>query len=271
MGHIKLKPSKEFKLKFDPKELKGIKIPEESKAFIREYIKSDKLSDDHDLDIMVILEDRITFGFDYLFAKTKRLVIEINPVTVFYSNAIMSSGMLQHYRNSFLSQSQEISQIGKVNASIDLNHAGFYFQLAINCVINLQSALESFANRIIPENYPYLDKSGNPFNPTVAYKLFNAVPNIKRIDFRQRKHKKFNIIIDKLIKLRNDIIHLKPSGKTNTGYKGVYRDLLNFDFTRAILAVKTFINFYEINLIEECSCGNDFYFYPGQKVTQKGL
>src|SRR5688572_17027870 len=119
MGHIKLKPSKEFKLKFDPKELKVIKIPEESKAFIREYIKSDKLSDDHNLDMMVMLDDKIIFGFDYLFGKTKRLVIEINPVTVFYANAIMSFGMLQHYRNSFLSQCQDISQIGKHNASID--------------------------------------------------------------------------------------------------------------------------------------------------------
>jgi len=265
MAHITLKPSKKIKIKIDPKELTDIKIPEDSKTFIREYMTSEKLSDDHDLDIMVILEDRITFGFDYMFEKTKRLVIEINPVTVFYSNAIMSSGMLHHYRNSFLSQSQEISQIGKANATVELNHAGFYFQLAINCTINLQAALESFANRIIPENYQYQDKLGNPINPTVAYKLYNALPKVKSIDFQQNKHRKFNAVIDKLIKLRNDIIHLKPTGETNTGYKGVYRDLLNFDFAKAILAVKTFINYYEPALIEECSCGNDYYFYPRQK------
>ena len=37
------------------------------------------------------------------------------------------------------------------------------------------------------------------------------------------------------------------------------------------IAVKIFINFYEFNLIEECSCGNDYYFYPAQKGTKTGL
>ena len=126
-------------------------------------------------------------------------------------------------------------------------------------------------NRIIPENYHYLDKKGNLVIPTVTFKLYNAVPKLKNNDFQQRKHRKYNSSIYKLIQLRNDIIHLKPSGETNTGYKGVYRDLLNFDYTKAKLAVKTFINFYEPNLIEERSCGNDYYFHPAHKNTQNGL
>lgn len=271
MGHITLKPSKEYKIKLDPNELKKIDIPEDSKSFIQKYMTSQQLSDEDNLDIMMVLEDRITFGFDYLHGKTKRFVIEINPVTIFYSNAVMSFGLLQEYRNLLLSQSQEVSQIGKNSTPFDLSHAGIYFQLAINCIINLQASLESFANRIIPENYHYLDKKGNPVIPTVTFKLYNAIPKLKNIDFQQRKHRKYNLSIDKLIKLRNDIIHLKPSGETNTGYKGVYRDLLNFDYTKAKLAVKTFINFYEPNLIEECSCGNDYYFHPAHKNSQNGL
>jgi len=133
-------------------------------------------------------------------------------------------------------------------------------------VINLQAALESFANNVIPENYPYLDKLGNPVNKTVTYKLYNALPKIKKTDFQLKKNRKHNITIDKLIKLRNDIVHLKPVSNTNTGYKSVYRDLLNFDFAKALLSVKTFINFYEPNLIEECICENDFYFYSGTKI-----
>ena len=28
------------------------------------------------------------------------------------------------------------------------------------------------------------------------------------------------------------MIHLKPDSKTNTGYKGVYRELLDFDYIK---------------------------------------
>ncbi|HJR99960.1 MAG TPA: hypothetical protein VJ780_03405, partial [Flavobacterium sp.] len=145
-------------------------------------------------------------------------------------------------------------------------HSAMYFQLTINCIINLQATLESFANRIIPEDYLYLNKFGDPVQRTVTYKLNTVIPIIKKIDFQQRKHRKYNICIDKLIQLRNDIIHLKPTQKTNTAYKHVYRDLLNFDYQKAILSVKTFINFYEPNLIEECACGNNYSFYSSMKA-----
>ena len=159
---------------------------------------------------------------------------------------------------------KKVNEIHTNKEPINFTHSGIYFQLAINCVINLQATLESFANRIIPENYQYLNKTGNNVIPTITYKLNNVLPKIKNIDFQVRKNRKYNICIDTLIKLRNDIIHLKPTGKTNTGYKGVYRDLLNFDFEKTILSVRTFINFYEPNLIEECECGIDFCFYQGK-------
>ncbi|SEB00961.1 hypothetical protein SAMN05443667_11521 [Flavobacterium gillisiae] len=79
-------------------------------------------------------------------------------------------------------------------------------------------------------------------------------------DFKQAKNKKYNKSIDKLIQLRNDIVHLKPVEKTNSGYKGIYRDLLDFDFQKTILAVKIFMNFYENNLIEECQCGKNLFY-----------
>ena len=266
MAHIRLKPSKEIKIKFNPKELENIKVPEESKTFVQEYMKSKKLSDDDNLDMMLMFDDRILFGFDYLYGKTKRVIIEINPVTIFYSNSVMSFGMLRHYKDVLLSQATEVSQIGNSEVNVNLSHSAMYFQLAINCVINLQASLESFANRVIPENYPYIDKLGNPVKQTVTYKLYNALPKVKLIDFRKKQNRKYNISIDKLIQLRNDIVHLTPSGQTNTGYKGVYRDLLNFDFSKAILSVRKFVNFYEPDLIEECSCGKDFYFDSGQKI-----
>ena len=62
--------------------------------------------------------------------------------------------MLNKYKKILLSQS---SEVGKPNDSEPLNmsHSGMFFQLAINCIINLQATLESLANRIIPVSYPF--------------------------------------------------------------------------------------------------------------------
>jgi hypothetical protein len=259
MSHIKLKASTEIKIGFNPKELDDRIVPEESKNFAQRYLSSNKLAEDENLDIMMMFEDKIVFGFDYLHEGKKRIVVEINPVTIFFSNSVMSFGMLNKYKKVLLSQS---SEVGKINDSepVNLSHYGMFFQLAINCIINLQATLESLANRIIPVTYPFLDKTGNPVDRTVTYKLFNAIPNVKKIDFQKKSNRKHNIAIDKLIKIRNNIIHLKPKTETNTGYKGVYRELLDFDYSKTVTAVKTFVNFYEPNLIEECLCGIDFYF-----------
>lgn len=266
MGHIKLKPNKQFEINFNPNDLNDEIVPEESKKISKNYMVSKKLAEDENYDLMLMFENHVAYGFDYLHEKTKKIIVEINPATIFYANSIMSHGNLNHYKELLLSQSQDILNLKNKSEPLNLTHSGIYFQLAINCVINLQATLESYANSVIPENYPYLDKSGNPVNKTVTYKLYNALPKVKEIDFQQRKNKKYNITIDKLIKLRNDIIHLKPVSNTNTGYKSVYRDLLNFDFAKALLSVKTFINFYEPNLLEECTCGNEFYFYSGTKL-----
>lgn len=254
MGHIRLKPTRELKINFDPSELIFTKTPAESKKKAKEFIDSKKLSQD---DIMLMLEGKVIFGYDYLHEKKKIILPEVNPITVFYSNAIMSYGMLDQYRKKMLDTSYVVGKEGKF---IDLNHSGDFFHLAINCIINLQAALESFANRIIPENFLFINKTGNTIQPTVSHKLFNALPKIKGIDFKIGKHRKYVKCIDSLIKLRNDIVHLRPVEDTNTGYKYIYRDLLSFDFQKALLSVKIFINFYEDGLIEECSCEQDFFF-----------
>lgn len=257
MGHTRLKANREIKLNFHPSELNDSLAPEDSKKYAREYLTSKKLAEDENFDIMLMLENKVIYGYDYLYQGKKLILPEVNPITIFYSNAVMSYGMLNKYKEKLLSESAEA---GKYDKALTLSHSGTFFQLSTNCIINLQAAIESFANRIIPENYMYLDKTGNTINPTVSHKLYNVLPKIRNIDFRQAKNKKHNKCIDKLIQLRNDIVHLKPVGETNTGYKGIYRDLLNFDYLKTITAVKTYVNFYEENLIEECPCGKDFYY-----------
>lgn len=264
MAHIKLKPSREQIINFNPNELDKIKYPPESLEYAKSYLESKRLADHDEMDIMLMFPDRILYGFDYLDDKVKRVVVELNPVTIFFSNAVMCSGQLKYYKDLLLSQAPDVKEIGKGGEPVNLSHAGMYFQLAINCIINLQAALESFANRVIPNDYQFIGSDGKELASTVTLKLYNSIPTIKGRKFRPPKYKRYNAQIDNLIKLRNHIIHLKPNGLTNTGYKGVYRDLLNFDYYKAIESVRLFINFYEEDLIEECPCGNDFSFIVGQ-------
>ncbi|WP_159799825.1 hypothetical protein [Flavobacterium sp. MK4S-17] len=256
--HILLKPTKIIKTNFNISEVTSkIEIPKKSKDFVKEYLTSNKLSDEYGSDLMLAFEDEFIYGFDYNYNNQKLLIPEINPVTIFYSNALMSHHNLIAFRKALYSESPTITDYKKtVNPSL----FGNFFQLASNCIINLQAAIETFTNRLIPENYTYLDKDGNNFNPSLFHKLDSTLPEITDKKFRT-KYKKDNFLIKKIIELRNEIIHLKPiQEKTNTQYKIIYRKILNFEYNKAIIATRNFINYYEPNLIEECSCGKEHYY-----------
>ena len=66
MSHIKLKASKEIKIDFNSKELVNSIIPEESKIFTQKYLSSKILAEN--LDLMLMFEDTVVFGFDYFHA-----------------------------------------------------------------------------------------------------------------------------------------------------------------------------------------------------------
>ena len=257
--HINLKPTKKHEISFNPLDLaKDIDIPKESIEFAKEYQLSKKISDEYEQDLMIGLENEIIYGFDYLHNNDKIIIPELNPIMIFFSNAVMSHRKLIEFREELLNNSPTVKNYKK--NGIDANRFGNFFRMASNCIINLQTTLESFANRLIPDDHQYLDKKGNMFDPTIFDKLDKALPEIKKRRFKSA-FKKQNILIRDLIELRNKIIHLKPAHqKTNTKYKVVYRMLLSFKYTETINAVENFINFYEPNLIEKCNCGKEFYF-----------
>jgi len=205
----------------------------------------------------IMFEDSIIYGFDYLHKKDKIIIPEINPVTIFYSNALMSHRKLIDFRENLYNNSPTLKNQKK---PIDTSLFANFFQLASNCLINLQSTLESFANRLIPENYPFIDKNGDSFEPSIFHKLDTALPKIKNIRFKS-KYKRDNKRIRDLIELRNDLIHLEPIKEDMmVKYKDFYRRMLKFDYTQAISSVEKYVNFYEPNLIESCSCGKEFYY-----------
>jgi len=259
LTHIKLKPTTKIDIDFNPSEItKGVEIPEESQKIATEVQNSKKTSDEYGYDVMILFEDNIVFGFDVFHFGKKIVLPELNPVTIFYSNAVMTHKNLVSSQKSLIEDSPTLKNHRML---VDPKKFGNFFQLATNCIINLQATIETYANSIIPEDYNPIDKNGEPIKKlSLDYKINTVIPEIKKDKFK-RVNRKDDNIIRRIISLRNDIIHLKPSPeKTNTKYKDLYKRLIKFDYTLAIFAVRNFVNFYDSDLIEECSCGKEYYY-----------
>ena len=257
--HIKLKPTKRVNINFNiSKEIRKIDVPEKNKDFADQYLKSKKLLDEYDQDLMIVFENELIYGFDYLHNNQKIIIPEINPVTIFYSNAVMSHYQLISFKEELIKNS--INLKGDSDKRVNPNEFGNFFRLASNCLINLQSSLESFANRLIPKDYPFIDKNEKKFEPTIFHKLDKVLPNLRGKKFKHT-NKKSNSLIRDIIELRNNIVHLKPvENEPNTKYNVLYRKLLDFNYTEAIIAVEEFVNFYEEGLLEKCPCGREYYY-----------
>lgn len=253
MPHIKFKPTRRFAIDFNPRELNKIEVPEESKIIARKYLKSNELNDGA---IMLLFENEVIYGFDYLYQNKKLAVPEINPVTIFFSNAVMSHRLLIEYKKKLIENS---SDLRKSKGKIDPNDFGNFFQLATNMIVNLQATIESLANRLIPMETEFIGRDGEKFEPSLFHKINIVLPEIKGLKFKT-KYGKQNNFIRQLIDLRNEIIHLKPAGEINSAYKEVYRRMISFKYTETLNAVRSFVDFYENGLIEECSCQKEFYY-----------
>jgi hypothetical protein len=259
LTHTKLKPTIKINIDFNPNEVtNGVDIPEESQKTAIEIQGSKKTSDEYGYDLMLMFDDNIVYGFDVFHLGKKIFLPELNPVTIFYSNALMTHKNLISSQKSLIEDSPTLKDPQKL---VDQKKFGAFFQLATNCIINFQATIETYANSVITNEYPSIDKNGKEIKkPSLDYKINTAIPKIKQTNFKKINRKDGNII-RRIIGLRNDIIHLKPSTEeTNTKYKDLYKRLIKFDYTKAVFAVRNFVNFYETDLIEECSCGKEYYY-----------
>ncbi|KGO87188.1 hypothetical protein [Flavobacterium suncheonense] len=254
LPHIRLKPTIKQKINFHPSELDNTIVPEESKNWIKKYQKSNQL---HDGSTILMFDDEIVYGFDFLYKNEKYIVQEVNPVTIFYSNAVMCHRLLVDARNKLIANSQRIKDLKKSNTQP--SDFSDFFQVAVNMIINLQATIESFANRLIPEDYAFVDINGNSFEPSIIHKINTTLPELKGEKFKS-KHGKQNNYLRQLIELRNEIVHLKPAGDPNSAYKEVYRRLINFKYLETLQAVRLFVDFYEKDLIEECPCQKEYFY-----------
>jgi hypothetical protein len=254
MSHIGVKYSKEIKIDFDFNEaIENCELPDKSKEIINEYIQNNKFAEDYDLDLMLVSEDSIITGFEFLTNGRKIKLPEINPVTIYFANSIMSSKNILPLKKQLIKNAES----GIMNP----HSFAEYFQLSFNCIINLQASVETFLNKLLDEkNYVFTYNNGRERIGKIHEKIDNVIPELYGKSFQSEFPSEYNDLKE-LINLRNKIIHLNPeNGQTNSKYKIPYRQILEFNFDKAISSAKNFINFYESNLIEQCDCGKDFYF-----------
>ena len=252
MSHIGIKYSEKIDVNIS-ESTKNIQLSEKSKQVIKDYTSTNMFAEEFDCDLILQTNDSLIVGFDFISNGKKLVIPEINPVTIYYANAKMSSIKIKEYKKKLISYSQK----GKLNSHV----FGDYFQLSFNCIINLQSAIETFANKIIQENnYVIIDeKTRKPKKANIHDKI-NALAIINSKEFESEYNDEYQDIKN-LILIRNQMIHLKPEKQiTNTKYKIPYRKILEFNFDKTLESAGIFLNYYEKDLIQECECGNDFYF-----------
>ncbi|WP_454059258.1 hypothetical protein [Elizabethkingia ursingii] len=254
MSHINIKLTKEIKIDSNLIEkIKSIKLPKKSRKLLSDYSSSKKFAEEYEYDLLIQTDDSLILGFEFTNNGERLMIPEINPITIYFSNAIMSNIKIQDYKKELIKNAQR--------GIIQTHSIGNYFQLSFNCIINLQSSIETLMNKLIQENrYSFYDKKGNIKRGNIHDKIDIALPEISGKKF-ENDYKNEYVDIKHLIQIRNQIIHLKPDKEiTNSKYKISYRNIIEFNFDKTIESFKKFINYYEPNLIEECNCKQELYF-----------
>jgi len=146
MPHIKFKPTRKIDFDFDFSELDFNLAATESRINAKRYLKSNELNDGT---ILMFFEKAVVFAFDHLHQNEKIFIPEINPVTIFFSNAIMSLRLLIHYKEKLIQNSPRVKTF---DGNVDPKDFGNFFQIATNIIVNLQATVESLANRLIPKD-----------------------------------------------------------------------------------------------------------------------
>lgn len=189
---------------------------------------------------------------------------EPNPIVIYFELARFHLGHLKTKKISLL---KEIHS-EKPNAYTLLDEFHGYYSVASICGTFLFNAIEAFINKLIPKDYSYkriqeskteiFNKIQIQRNISFEEKIKKVIPDATEKIFHVTYGAKFESII-RLKDFRDEIMHTKSNEHTSANlYKTLYTTSLDFDYDKTLEDVKDYINFYEANLIEECSCNNNY-------------
>lgn len=206
--------------------------------------------DDPDMHFMHISEDKI-YGINKLsFKQHKFLLLEPNPVTFYFSLAFDSVNQIEHAKVDLENTLNSIA-----NDDHKAQAFSFVFRVGSVAIIFSFLALEAFLNQMLPDHglIEYKGKMLSKdkierFTP-FSDKLNLIIPALSGKDFSKVYPNKVDKL-ESLKALRDKLTHLKEIKSGFTSYNQVYQDVLNTDLKSIVFTVKSFINFYSPELIE---------------------
>jgi hypothetical protein len=185
-----------------------------------------------------------------------------DPTLIYFHNAQISIAKIEAAKADLLKKLDFTQKLSET-AIKEIYH--FYGETS-GFVIYLFTAIESFLNQLIPENYTYKREFSK------RTELYNKKQIQESIDFKTKIVKILNDIHSKsffsnptptnqliwnLKEFRDDIIHTKPDDNL-LRYDKLIKTSLNFKYEDTLHSVARFMNFYRPDYIIECNCGADF-------------
>lgn len=194
-------------------------------------------------------------GKDYVFPVP-------DPTLIYFNNAQLSLASIAENKNKLIEKLDFREKLSEPA----LNEIYNFYGVTSGFVIFLFTAIESFINHIIPEDFEYKNILKNKTevytkqqiqeNIDFKSKLTKVLPQATGNNFFL-KSTPTNERLWKLKEFRDDIIHTKP-GQSELKYDNLIKDSLKFKYEETLGAVAKFMNFYKPDYIVECDCGLDF-------------
>ena len=258
MKHIKKKFLVEFESnKFDPKDPR-VEIIKLDKNFSEKQLSQKKGN------ITWIQTDlnKAYAGFVHK-VEGKNIVLPIpDPTLIYFNYAQTYIQIIKDCKKDLLKKldfEQPVTETG-------LGEIYSYFGVTSGFVIFLFTAIESFINSIIPEDFIFKIKlpkktefyDNRQIQEVIDFKtkLTEVLPAATGKNFFQNSTTASQIIWN-LKEFRDEIIHTKPDGDI-LKYDKLIKKSLTFKYEKSLEAVATFVNYYSPNYIVECDCEAEF-------------
>lgn len=206
--------------------------------------------------------NKTTRGF-ILNVQGKNYILPIPDLTlVYFSNAQNNLNLSKDFKTKLL-EKLDLTKPGMIPPIHELYN---YYGTVCSTVINLFTAVESFINQLIPEDYYYkriTKKSTEIFNYNQILenidfktKVTKIIPEITKKDFFKGNSPTSQKLWN-LKDFRDEIVHTKPEDKILL-YRDLIKKALNYKFDDAVSSVAKYLNYHKANYVVECDCGEDF-------------
>ncbi len=230
---------------------------------LKDGVTEDALSKRRGTMAYVKTDDDIVYGGFVHNVKGKDYVFPVpDPTLIYFNNAQLSLASINDYKNKL---------IEKVDFRIKLSEPALneiynFYGVTSGFVIFLFTAIESFVNNVIPDDFEFIKKMNHKteiytkdqIQEAIDFKtkLKEVLPQATGKNFFQNSTPT-NEKIWKLKEFRDEIIHTKP-GQNQLKYDELIKTSLRFKYEETLDSVAKFMNHYKSDYIVECDCGMDF-------------